>query len=88
MGKHVAFQGGWDNVGKTAATRGAFKPEDTFALELEIDVAKHTATAEINGTEFTVTLPADLETVRYIGVYNKATATDFTSPIVVVSESR
>ncbi|MEM7313263.1 MAG: sulfatase-like hydrolase/transferase, partial [Planctomycetota bacterium] len=69
MGRHVAFQGGWDNFGKGAIKRVSFEPTDTFALELKLDVAKHTATAQINGTQLTFELPAELKTVRYIGMY-------------------
>jgi arylsulfatase A len=87
MNQHVAFEGGWGNVGDTAAKRVTLKPTDTFVLELRLNVAKHTATAIVNGTTLTFALPNDLKTVRYVGLYNKATSTDFTSPIVNSTDS-
>ena len=82
MSRHVAFAGGWNNVGSGAAKRVELKPTDTFALELHLDVAKRTATAVINGTTLNVKLPDQIEAIRHIGLYNKATATEFTLPVM------
>lgn len=82
MSQHVAFDGGWGNVGNLAAKRVDMKPNDTFKVELRLDLTKHTATATINETQYNFRLPDDLKTVRYVGLYNKATTTDFTVPVV------
>ena len=87
MNQHVAFEGGWGNVGNSAAKRVTLKPTDTFVLDLRLNVPEHTATAVVNGTKFTIALPDDLKTVRYVGLYNKATSTDFTAPIVETTDS-
>lgn len=87
MNQHVAFEGGWGNVGNSAAKRVTLKPTDTFVLELRLNVASHSATAVINGTKLNFALPDDLKTVRYIGMYNKATSTEFTSPIFKTTDS-
>ena len=82
MSQHVAFAGGWNNVGSTDAKKVDLKPTDTFTLEVRLDVATQTATAVINGVSLTFKLPDNLKTIRHIGLYNKATATDFTVPVV------
>ena len=86
MNQHVAFVGGWGNVGKLAAKRVDLKPTDTFTLEVRLNLAKHTATTIINETTFTFQLPDNLKSIRYIGLYNKAAATDFTAPVVESSK--
>lgn len=84
MSQHVAFEGGWGNVGGSAAKRVKLKPSDTFTLEVRLNVAKHTGTAIINENRMTFRLPANLKAVRHVGLYNKATATEFTTPVVEV----
>lgn len=86
MNQHVAFQGGWGNVGRAASRRVNLKPNDTFDLVVRLDLSRHTATAVINESEFTFPLPKDLKSIRYVGIYNKATATEFTTPVVEVSD--
>ena len=82
MGQHVAFGGGWSNVGDLAAKRADFNPSDTFSLEVRLDVAKRTGTAVINETKFKFQLPDSLKAIRHIGIYNKAAVTEFTLPVV------
>lgn len=84
MNQHVAFTGGWNNVGSTAAQRSSFRASDTFAVEVHLDVVKQTATTVINGHSFAFQLPGNLKTIRYVGFYSKATATEFTAPIIEV----
>lgn len=84
MSQHVAFQGGWDNVGSAAAKKVNLKSSDTFELQVHINMKNHSASAELNGTKIDFKLPADLKTIRYSGLYNKATATEFTAPAVEI----
>ncbi|WP_153558497.1 sulfatase-like hydrolase/transferase [Roseimaritima sediminicola] len=77
MNQHVAFPGGWNNVGAAAAKRASFGGEDRFTVQVDLDLEKQSATATINGVKLSIKLPADLQTVRYIGLYSKATATEF-----------
>ena len=82
MAEHVAFLGGWGNVGQSASQKATFKASDTFDVTVSLNPAEGTGAAEINGTSFTFSLPADLKSIEYIGFYAKATSTEFT-PIVV-----
>lgn len=83
MRQHVAFDGDWGNVGNLATKRvNNMKPTETFELELRLDLARHSATAVINQTQFRFKLPEHVKAVRYVGLYNKSTATDFTAPVV------
>lgn len=82
MNQHVAFAGGWGNVGSAAAKKANFKPGDTFEVEVQLNVAKGTGSAVINGSSFKFPLPPELKSVEYIGFYAKATSTEFSSPAV------
>lgn len=85
MNQHVAFIGGWDNVGKTASKRSSFQASDTFEIEVQVDTVKGTATSVVNGQTFSFKLPENLKTIRYVGLYSKATATKFSAPVVEVN---
>lgn len=82
MSQHVVFDGGWGNVGGTAAKRVALRSSDTFVVEAQIDLEKRTGVAVVNGTKMQFKLPDQLKTVRYIGLYTKAATTEFSAPVV------
>ena len=82
MNQHVAFAGGWGNVGSAAAKKADFKPGDTFEVDVRLNVAKGTGSAVINGSSFKFSLPPDLKSVDYVGFYSKATSTEFSAPVV------
>lgn len=82
MNRHVAFAGGWGNVGHAAAKKADFKPEDTFEIEVRLNVSKGTGSAIVNGSSIRFSLPPDLKSVDYVGFYAKATATEFSAPVV------
>lgn len=82
MSKHVGFSGGWNNVGQAGAKQVKLKPGETYDLVVRIDLKKHQAQSEINGVKIRFNLPEQLKTIRYVGLYNKGTRTDFSSPIV------
>ena len=82
MNQHVAFAGGWGNVGSAAAKKADFKAGDTFEVEVRLNVAKGTGSAVINGSSFRFSLPTELKSVNYVGFYAKATSTEFSSPVV------
>ena len=52
MNQHVAFAGGWGNVGSAAAEKADFKPGDTFQVEVRLNIANGTGSATINGSSF------------------------------------
>ncbi len=82
LSEHVAFQGGWGNVGSAAAKKISLRPTDTFTVEVRLDVEERTGTATTNGASMEFALPETLKSIRYIGLYAKGTATEFSSPIV------
>lgn len=61
LNQHVAFAGGWGNVGEAAKHPASFEPGDTFEARVSVDVLKGTGTATINGSTFTFDLPAGLK---------------------------
>ena len=82
MNQHVAFPGGWGNVGSAAAKKASFDYRDTFELEVKLDLAKGIGTAKVNGTAFKFLLPQSLKRVDYVGFYAKATSTEFSMPVI------
>lgn len=77
MNQHVAFVGGWGNVGNHAAKKAAFEPEDTFEIEVSLNLSQRTGSAVINGSTLSFSLPPELKSVQYVGFYSKATSTEF-----------
>ncbi|MFT5127460.1 MAG: arylsulfatase A [Rhodothermales bacterium] len=82
MHKHVAFQGGWANLGSAGETGAKFAPDDVLELELNVDLKSRKASATIKGSKLTIDLPKDLKVIRYIGFYAKGTTSDFSAPVV------
>lgn len=82
MNQHVAFAGGWGNVGRAAAEKADFKPKDTFEVEVQLNIAKGTGSAVINGSSLKFSLPPKLKSVNYVGFYAKATSTEFSAPVI------
>lgn len=77
MNQHVAFAGGWGNVGSAGAQKATFQPSEIFEVQVTLDVAKGTGSASINGSSFEFTLPPGLKSINYVGYYAKATTTEF-----------
>jgi len=82
MNQHVAFAGGWGNVGSAAAKKASFTERDTFEIEVKLNVAKGTGSAVINGSSFKFSLPPELKSVEYVGFYAKATSTEFSASVI------
>jgi arylsulfatase A len=82
MNQHVAFAGGWGNVGSAAAKKASFAERDTFEIEVKLNVAKGTGSAVINGSSFNFSLPPNLKSVECVGFYAKATSTEFSAPVI------
>jgi arylsulfatase A len=77
MNQHVAFSGGWQNVGELAKVNADFEPLDTFQIQVEVDLDRHLAITKINGKTMEVALPAAWKEISWIGFYVKATESDF-----------
>lgn len=82
MNKHVAFAGGWVNVGNTASKNAKFEPDDTFDILVSVNLSDKKGTASINGTTFKFELPSNLKTIKYIGFYAKDTTAEFSELII------
>lgn len=82
MNQHVAFSGGWGNVGNAAAKKATFKPEDTFDVVVTLNLSKGTGSAVINGSTLKFDLPPEMKSVQYLGFYAKATSSESSSPVV------
>jgi arylsulfatase A len=77
MNQHVAFSGGWQNVGDLAKVDANFEPLDTFKVQVEFDLDRHVAIATINGSTVKASLPPALKEISWVGFYVKATESDF-----------
>lgn len=77
MSSHVAFQGGWGNVGSAAKVPATFEPLETFDIAITVDVAKHSAAAIINGEQVEFELPESLDQIGWYGFYVKGTESEF-----------
>ncbi|MEW4491017.1 hypothetical protein AB1L42_23260 [Thalassoglobus sp. JC818] len=82
MHQHVAFAGGWDNVGNAGSQRATFAPDDTFEIAVSLDLSNRTGSAEIIGTTLSFSLPPELKSIEYIGFYAKDTSTEFSVPVI------
>ena len=79
MGAHAIFEGGWANVQGAGAKATAFDAEQTFAAHVMVDLGKRTVVLEIGETRLEEKLPENLKEVKFIGVYTKATTSDFSA---------
>ena len=77
MNQHVAFRGGWKNVGELAKVDAKFESLDTFQVQIEFDLDRHLAIAKINGKTVEAVLPTAWKEISWVGFYVKATETDF-----------
>ena len=77
MNQHVAFSGGWQNVGELAKVNADFEPFDKFEVQVEFDLDRHLAIATINGKTVEAALPAAWKEISWMGFYVKATESDF-----------
>lgn len=82
MKQHVAFAGGWSNVGDAGTQKATFVPDDTFEIAVSLNLSKGTGSAEINGTTLSFALPPELKSIEYVGFYAKDTSTEFSVPII------
>ena len=82
-GTHEIFEGGWANAGGGAVQRAQFDAKQQFTAQVVVDLSKRVVVLEVDATRLERSLPEDLKQVKYIGIYTKATASDF-SPIEVL----
>ena len=82
LGQHVAFRGGWNQLGSLLQKKAKFDAAGTFELVLRFDMERHSAAVTINETNMTLKLPSEFKSIQYLGLYNKDTATEFTLPVV------
>ncbi len=81
MSSHGVFQGGWGNVRSGTSKRAAFDSKATFEVEATLDLEHSTVTLTIGETTIKHKLPSTLESVTHVGIYAKATQSEFTLPV-------
>jgi arylsulfatase A len=81
MNRHGAFDGSWANVGSGSGINSDFDQDATFDAEVTIDLEHGTLTLVIGETQIKHPLPDNLESVTHIGIYAKATKSEFTMPV-------
>ncbi|MEO1616676.1 MAG: sulfatase-like hydrolase/transferase [Planctomycetota bacterium] len=77
MGRHGAFDGGWDNVKRGASKQVDFDADDLFTATVTIDLDHGKAILQVDGQRIEHQLPSNLQSVDYIGIYAKNTSTEF-----------
>ncbi len=77
LNNHVAFPGGWANVGALAKQPANFQPHDIFEIVIDLDLTQHQATATINGKPMSLELPESLNKIEWVGYYVKGTESEF-----------
>ena len=77
MGAHGIFEGGWDNVKSGAKAGATFKPGVKLTTHVIVDLGKGKAVLEVGKSRVESDLPEGLKSIEYIGIYAKATTTDF-----------
>lgn len=87
MHQHVAFQGGWGNVGSLARKTAEFEPLQTFTATIQIDVPAGEVIATIDGEEIKARIPRGMKSIEYYGIYAKDTLTEFAIEQVQVDET-
>lgn len=80
MNQHGAFEGGWGNARSGTSQKASFKPTDVFELEVTMDLVEQHVKIKIDQTTFEHPLPSTLKKVTHLGIYAKATKSEFTQP--------
>ena len=80
MDQHGIFEGGWGNVGSGSGKRAKFDHAATFEATITIDLEHGKAILVIGDTKVEHKLPDTLESVTHVGIYAKATESEFTMP--------
>ena len=76
-GTYEIFKGGWANVGSGAVKQANFDAKKKFSAHVVVDLAKRMVVLEIDNHRLEQKLPESLNQVKFIGIYTKATASDF-----------
>ncbi|MDF1862265.1 MAG: sulfatase-like hydrolase/transferase [Verrucomicrobiales bacterium] len=83
MNRHGFFEGGWGNVGIGSGKNAKFDHDATFEAQVTIDLEHGKATLTVGDRTVEHPLPDTLESVTHIGIYAKATRSEFTFPKAV-----
>jgi len=79
MNRHGAFDGSWANVKIGASKTAGFDPKDEFGATVTIDLEHSRLILEVGDTRVEHQLPSNLESVTHVGIYAKATASEFSA---------
>lgn len=80
MNRHGFFEGSWANVRSGSGKDAKFDQDDTFEAKVTIDLEHGKAILVIGDTKVEHKLPDSLASVTHIGLYAKATRSEFTMP--------
>ena len=80
MNRHGFFEGSWGNVGSGSGKDAKFDHDATFEAEVTIDLEHGKAILVVGDATVEHKLPDTLESVTHIGIYAKATRSEFTLP--------
>lgn len=79
MHQHGIFEGNWGNVKTGSSLKARFDANDTFEIEVRIDVENGKVTLTTSRSRVTASLPEKLDKVTHIGIYAKETASEFSA---------
>ncbi|MDF1812427.1 MAG: sulfatase-like hydrolase/transferase [Verrucomicrobiales bacterium] len=78
MDRHGAFDGTWANVNIGAGRKVTMDRDGTFSAEITIDLEHRKLTMIVDGeTRIEHQIPSSVESVSYVGIYAKATQSEF-----------
>ena len=83
MNRHGAVDGSWANVAAGSSKNADFDHDSTFEAEVTIDLEHGKLILVIGDSQVEHRLPDDLESVTHVGIYAKATRTEFSMPHTV-----
>ena len=77
MDRHGAFDGSWGNVNLGPGKKVKMDRNATFEATIKIDLEHGKLTLTVDGTTVQHQIPSNLQSVPYIGIYAKATKSEF-----------
>lgn len=83
MDQHGAFDGTWANVKLGAGKSAKFDRDGTFEAEITMDLEHGKLILIVGDTRVEHQIPSSVEAVNYVGIYAKATSSEFSMPVQV-----
>lgn len=77
MDRHGAFDGSWANVNLGPGKKVKMDRDATFEATIKVDLEHGKLTLTVDGTKIQHQIPSSLESVSHVGIYAKATKSEF-----------